>query len=83
MRAGLRANCGGDFDLAARFAMEPDLAELVFDAHGLAGAQRHGLLKISRHLLLRRVLGKRGLASKEKQRRENSRNRRETQESFP
>ncbi len=83
MRAGLCADRGGDFDVPAGFAMEPDLAELVFDADGLAGAQRHGLLKISRDLLLCQIRGKRGLCSDEKQRRKNSRDRCETQKSVP
>ena len=38
MRAGLRADDGGDFYLAPRFTVNFDLSEFVLDANRLAGA---------------------------------------------
>src|SRR5580658_1280450 len=53
MRAGLGANDGGDFDFASGFAVDLDLAEFMLDAHGLAGAESQGLVKIPSNLILR------------------------------
>jgi len=47
----LRADSGRNLDVAAGLTVEPDAAELVIDAHGLAGAERHRLLKILRTLV--------------------------------
>src|SRR4029077_10562180 len=57
--AGMRlyANGGRDFYLAIGFAVDADLAALVFDAEGLAGIERQSLLKVARNFLLR---GRRG-----------------------
>src|SRR5713101_1267914 len=81
--AGLRANGGGDFDVAAGFAMKLHFPELVLNADGLAGAQRHGLLKILGNLLLTRIGRPRGFPREQEQRGEHSRNRCETQQSSP
>src|SRR5256885_3377214 len=55
VRTRLRPDGGGNLDLAAGLTVEPDVTELVLDAHGLARPERHRLLKISRHLFLRGI----------------------------
>ena len=83
VRAGLRANRGRNLDVAAGLTVEPDATELVIDAHGLAGAECHRLLKILRHLFLRGTCGGYGLGREEQHLGEQSRNCCQTQRLSP
>ncbi len=79
VRTGLCADGRRNLDVAARFAVEADTSELVLDVHRLACAERHCLLEIPGHLVLRRGCAACGLSCGEQQRGEQSCNRCETQ----
>ena len=75
VRTRLRPDGGRNLDLAAGLTVESDATELVLDAHGLTRPERHRLLKISRHLVLRGICGGHGLGREKQHRREQSRKR--------
>src|SRR6266849_1362894 len=52
---GLRPDGCGDFQVAAGFAVDANLAEFVFDAERLPSAQGERLLEVARDLLLARI----------------------------
>ena len=83
VRAGLRADRGGNLDLAAGLTVETDATELVLDAHGLACAECHRLVKIPRNLFLAGICGADGLRREKQHRGEQSRNRCQTQRRSP
>src|SRR5207244_13333011 len=75
VRTRLRPDGGRNLDLAAGLTVESDATELVLDAHGLTRPERHRLLKISRHLVLRGICGGHGLGRGKQHRRQQSRKR--------
>ena len=71
------------FALAAGLTVETDATELVLDAHGLACAECHRLVKIPRNLFLAGICGSDGLRREEQHRGEQSPNQCETQQRSP
>jgi hypothetical protein len=63
--------------------VETDATELVIDSHGLACAERHRLVKISRNLFLAGICGSDGLRREEQHRGEQSSNCGQTQRLSP
>ncbi len=67
VRVGLRADSGGNSQLAARFAVDAHLAEFVFDAKRLPSAQGERFLEVARDLLLAGIRSARGRSGNDKQ----------------